>query len=105
MALNEDVTVVAESRFLSVAAKVGAACMPLVVAAMVYVGHTLTDLTDRVGKMETTMNLIVPTVYPRGEALNALATVNARIDGVAEAVSGNSHRIGALEDVRQTRLH
>lgn len=93
-----------DNKLMTLAVKIGIAFMPIMTAAALYVGHTLNDLTDRVGKMETTMALTVPNVYPRGEALNALGTVNARIDGVVGDMNSTSHRISALEDARN-RLH
>ncbi len=73
---------------------------PIVVAGLLWMGSTLISVDRRLGNIETTVNLKMPDIYPRGEAVQAFATVNARVDGVVSDVQSNSHRVGALEDAR-----
>ena len=106
VSLNESshVAAIADNRLLTMWSKVAVAIgTPIIVGMLGWTGSLLIHLDERVGKLENTMSLTLPDLYPRGEAVNNFGRVDARIDGVMEDVRSNTHRISALEDVR--RLH
>lgn len=103
MSLNDSdrVASIADNRLLKVAAMAsGAILAPITVAALLWTAHTLVDVGDRLGRIETTVNLKLGDVYPRPEAVAQFSQVGARMDGLTATVDSNTHRIGALEAAR-----
>lgn len=103
MSLNENprVQALADSPLISLMVK---GLVPIVVVLLSIQIARSQDISVRLAALETTMHDKMGDIYPRPEATQAFATVNARIDGVVTVQQFNSHRLGALEDARNRPL-
>lgn len=93
--VNAKIETVADSAILRL---LGRGALALMIPAFIWFGSKLISIDQRLGNVETIVQLKAPDIYPRGEAAQAFSTVNARIDGLGIQIQSNTHRIGALED-------
>lgn len=103
MSLNEDsrIKAVANSYVVKAYGQIMTLfAAPIVVAGLLWMGSTLISVDRRLSNIETTVNLRLSDVYPRGEATAQFSQIGSRIDGVVVDVEDLKHRTGALEDAR-----
>lgn len=91
----------ADSKLFAIVARVATTLLvPLVLLLL----NRSAAIDTRLEHLETTINLKVPDIYPRGEAIATFQAVAARLDGMDSRIDNNTKRIGTLEE-RQLAHH
>jgi len=74
--------------------------MALFVPGVLWVGATLMSVDNRLGKVETQLQ-VSPAAYTRAEAVEFAKAISARFDGDERWIANNGHRLDALEVARR----
>ena len=94
---NPQIVSWADSKLLAVIARVGTA---ILVPLGIWIATTASTINSRLDRMETIINIQMPNMYPRGEALAQFNADKNRMDGLDNQIQNNTARISNLEQDR-----